>query len=167
MREKLVVLGVALLAVGVALLTFLFIFDPKVATNYEVSPRETLTLTFDLHEGQRLEGYFTVIGGDEEIRFHIEDPYGNMVHQADIVKRKYGFTFTATYDGAYALHFMNPDRYTEKAILLTLKTSVEVLGVPSDIFFVILGLLIASTGITLTIVGGLVPKSASKESSKN
>jgi len=61
---------------------------------------------------------FTVSGGDEQINFHIEDPFRTTIYN-ETVKHGLDFTFVAENDGSYSLNFHNLQSESGKTITIT------------------------------------------------
>ena len=85
----------------------------------DVDPLEALTLSVNMREGTVLEGYLTVRGGNDDVRFYIEDSQGNRVLDINRVRDRYDFSYTATLAGFHTLYFDNSfSWFTSKLVLL-------------------------------------------------
>ena len=49
-------------------------YDPYLDESFHVSPLSSNSLTAHAGTGDRIEGYFTIGGGQDEVKFWIEDP---------------------------------------------------------------------------------------------
>lgn len=65
------------------------------------------TMTINMSKGAVFEGYLTVRGGDDDIRFYIEDSNGNRVLDINRVEDRYDFSYIATSEGAHTVYFDN------------------------------------------------------------
>jgi hypothetical protein len=124
-------------------------FSPiKIAQNdtYEIDPLRAMSLTQHRDKGERVEGYFTVLGGNDEIEFHIEDPYGTTIFDAGIVDNRKDFAFTTEYEGVYTLFFGNKQQESGKTVFLTVQRNVtqgvDVIIIVIGVCFLILGLVV-------------------------
>ncbi|MBE0513282.1 hypothetical protein IBX38_09560 [Candidatus Bathyarchaeota archaeon] len=105
---------------------------------YDVEGGAVLQLSWYLEEGDRTEGGFTVSGGNEEVRFYIENPSGVIIYDAGIVKTRLSTGFTAGYSGIYSLYFENLEPLSDKVIHVRFRspyeprrfTPFEILGLP-------------------------------------
>jgi hypothetical protein len=61
---------------------------------------------------------FTVSGGDEQINFHIEDPFRTTIYN-ETVKHRLDYTFTTEIEGSYSLNFHNLQSESGKTITIT------------------------------------------------
>jgi hypothetical protein len=123
---------------------------------YNVEGGAVLQLSWYLEEGDRTEGGFTVSGGNEEVRFYIENPSGVIIYDAGIVKTRleHGTGFTAGVSGIYSLYFENLEPLNDKRIHVRFRSPYEPRFAP----FEILGLLMMFGGTAILIYGvtGLV-----------
>jgi hypothetical protein len=122
--------------------------------DYTVEGGAVLRLSWYLEEGDRTEGGFTVSGGNEEVRFYIENPSGVIIYDAGIVKTRLSRGFTAGVSGIYSLYFENLGPLSDKRIHVGFRSPYEPRFAP----FEILGLLMMFGGTTILIYGviGLV-----------
>jgi hypothetical protein len=113
-------------------------------TDYDLEPLRAFSLTTHRDKGERVEGYFTVLGGNDEIDFHIEDPYGTIIYDSGIVKSRKDFAFTTEFEGVYTLFFANTQTESGKTIFLTQQRNVtrgvDLVIIVVGVFFLILGL---------------------------
>lgn len=123
--------------------------------DYNVEGGAVLQLLWYLEEGDRTEGGFTVSGGNEEVRFYIENPSGVIIYDAGIVKTRLSRGFTAGVSGIYSFYFENLD-LSDKVIHANFRSPYE----PKARFFFefILSLLMMFGGTAILIYGviGLV-----------
>ena len=94
---------------------------------YNVEGESVLQLSWYLSEGDRTEGGFTVSGGNEEVRFYIENPSGAIIYDAGIVKTRleHGTGFTAEDSGIYSLYFENLEPLSDKRIHVRFRSPYE------------------------------------------
>lgn len=76
-------------------------------TNFYVSPSSQRILTFNAGAGDTIEGYFTIRGGADEVKFWIENPWGTAIHNAGRVYDRHDFQVTCANEGYYTLYFSN------------------------------------------------------------
>ncbi len=87
--------------------------------NFTVSPGQQYTISIDLRQGAVIEGYLTVIGGNNDVRFYIKDSYGNIVLDKNRVTDRYDFSYTAASAGFHTMYFDNSfSIFTGKQVLL-------------------------------------------------
>ena len=72
-----------------------------------VEPGSAMTATVNMSKGAVVEGYMTVRGGNDDIRFYIKDSYGSKVLDIDRVRGRYDFSYTATSEGFHTMYFDN------------------------------------------------------------
>ncbi len=72
-----------------------------------VEPLSSMTLTINMSKGAVFEGYLTVRGGNDDVRFYIKDSYGNTVLDINRVNARYDFSYTATSEGFHTAYFDN------------------------------------------------------------
>jgi len=115
--ELLIGVGIGLMILGL----ILYSFPIKLPDNniYELDPLRSVSITTHRDKGERVEGYFTVRDGNEEIEFKIEDPYGTAIYDAGIVKSRRDFCFTTEFEGVYTYFFGNYQSNSGKTIFLT------------------------------------------------
>jgi len=75
--------------------------------SFTVEPFEAITITINMSKGAVFEGYLTVRGGNDDIRFYIEDSYGNRVLDINRVNGRYDFSYVATSEGFHTIYFDN------------------------------------------------------------
>lgn len=72
-----------------------------------VEPFTTLHGTINMSKGEVFEGYLTVRGGNDDIRFYIKDSYGNKVLDINRVRGRYDFHYQATSEGFHTFYLDN------------------------------------------------------------
>ena len=148
MRAKaLMYIGAILIIVGL----FLY-FSPYTTStkteDYDVRRGVMLEVTWpDLEKGERISGYFTIRGGDEEVKFYIKDPYGAIIHDAGTVKSRHDFAFTAEHSGVYSLYFENYAGTSDKHIFVTYETKFKSIFHDLSLPIVLIGALILVAGL--------------------
>lgn len=85
---------------------------PYTDTSFHVSPRSYRTLTVHAGAGDRIEGYFTIRGGADEVKFRIEDSYGSTIYNAGLVYDRHDFRVICGSQGYYTLYFDNSFSWT-------------------------------------------------------
>jgi len=75
--------------------------------NFTVKPFTATELTINISNGAVLEGYVTVRGGNDDIRFYIKDSYGNKVLDINRVQGRYDFFYRATSEGFHTIYLDN------------------------------------------------------------
>jgi len=75
--------------------------------SFTVEPFSKMTITINMRAGAVLEGYLTVRGGNDDIRFYIEDSYGTMLLDKNRVQGRFDFSFTASTAGFHTMFFDN------------------------------------------------------------
>lgn len=73
----------------------------------DIEPLSAASLTFKMAAGETIEGYLKVKGGNDDIRFYINDPSGARVLDVKRVQERYDFAYMAGSEGSYALNFNN------------------------------------------------------------
>jgi len=138
--QLLILSGIVIMVLGL----LVYFFPIKIAQNdtYEFAPLRALSLTQHRGKGERVEGYFTVLGGNDEIEFHIEDPYGTIIFDAGIVKSRKDFAFTTEFEGVYTLFFGNHQSNSGKTVFLTEQRTLIGEGLASAIALIGVGILI-------------------------
>jgi hypothetical protein len=108
--QLLLFIGIAVLAVGL----FLFLFPPVFAYNNaaKIGPQKGVQIANPCYSGERIQGFFTVEGGNEEVEFCAIDPqfpvpYGVVIYNAGTVKSRHDFSFSVEHEGDYKLSFYN------------------------------------------------------------
>jgi hypothetical protein len=64
-------------------------------------------ITVNVQQGAVIEGYLTVRGGNDDVRFYIEDSYGRKVLDKNRVNSRYDFYYTVVSTGFHTLYFDN------------------------------------------------------------
>jgi len=80
---------------------------PYVNRSFIVKPLNSITMTADMRSGAVFEGYLTVRGGNDDVRFYIKDSHGNKVLDINRVRGRYDFSYRATSDGFHTIYFDN------------------------------------------------------------
>jgi hypothetical protein len=141
--ELLTSIGIVLMVLGL-----LFYIAPiKLPRNDVTDLKANLGVSISSHrdKGERVESYFTVRFGNEEVEFSIKDPYGTVIYNTGTVKSRCDFAFTTEYEGVYTLNFFNSEN-TGKTIFLT--EQVTILG--GSLNLVLIGI-----GVLLVILGAI------------
>lgn len=140
-------IGAVLIIVG--LFFYLSPYTTSTKTeDYDVHRGIMLELTWpDLEKGERIAGYFTIRGGNEEVEFYIKDPYGAIIHDAGTVKSRHDFAFTAEHSGVYSLYFENYAGTSDKQIFVTYETKFKSIFHDLSLPIVLLGTLILIAGL--------------------
>ena len=140
--EVLTIVGIVLTVLGL-----LFYISPFVlisTDNYDISPSGGMSFTQHREKSERIEGYFTVIGGNEEIEFYIEDPFGVIVHNGGIIKSRHDFALTTEHSGVYTLIFENKQQ-SGKVVFLS--SEMVIIGSDASLIIAILGILFLIIGV--------------------
>ena len=82
-------------------------YDPYLDESFHVSPLSSNSLTAHAGTGDRIEGYFTIGGGQDEVKFWIEDPCEATVYDPGLVYDRHDFQVIYASDGDYTLYFDN------------------------------------------------------------
>lgn len=155
--ETLFFIGVVVLVLGL-----LFYLNPiKLSQNdtIDLDPLDGVSQSSHRDKGERLEGYFTVIGGNEEVEFTVKDPYGAFIYNVGSVTSRGEFAFTAEHDGVYTFFYGNKQNSGKTVFLTEQKT---VMGGGLSLGLAGLGVLILVLGLSgffeerLKHVGGKV-----------
>lgn len=80
---------------------------PYIDKSFTVEPLHYVTVTVDMRSGAVFEGYLTVRGGNDDVRFYIKDSYGNKVLDINRVQGRYDFSYRATSEGFHTIYFDN------------------------------------------------------------
>ncbi len=80
---------------------------PYQDSSFDVAPLSSTNTTITMSKGDILEGYLTVRSGNDDIRFYIEDSYGNKVLDINRVRDRYDFSYKATSEGFHTIYFDN------------------------------------------------------------
>jgi len=115
--------AIALTIVGIAVIVFglFFCLNPfrvQYTRTVTIEPLGEWSIDTGPQRGERVEGYLTVTGGNEEVWFTIEDHNGMVVDQVGVTRR-INFAFTAEYTGEYWFRVSNPQQDAEKTVSLT------------------------------------------------
>jgi hypothetical protein len=153
--------SLVLMFVGMSVLVSGFYFPSLRGTvgkgDYDVEGGAVLQLSWYLEEGDRTEGGFTVSGGNEEVRFYIENPSGVIIYDAGIVKTRleHGTGFTAGVSGIYSLYFENLE-LSDKVIHAKFRSPYEPAARFRFEFFLSLSMMFGGTAILICGVAGLI-----------
>ena len=80
---------------------------PYIDRSLTVEPLHQVTMTVNMRSGAVFEGYMTVRGGNDDVRFYIKDSYGNEVLDKNRVQGRYDFSYKAASEGFHTLYFDN------------------------------------------------------------
>jgi len=134
---------------------------------YNVEGGAVLQLSGYLEKGDRTEGGFTVSGGNEEVKFYVENPSGVIIYDAGIVKTGLSRGFTAGYSGIYSLYFENLEPLSDKRIHVRFRSPYE----PRITIFDVLGFSMMFGGTAILIYGvtgvGFKGKKGTKRTNEN
>jgi hypothetical protein len=132
--------------------------------SFTIGPLVTETaVTLHLNSGDEVEGYFTVIGGNNDIDFYIKDPYGNYIYPRSRVRGRFDFKFIAGTTGDYRVYFDKSFApHVTKTVNLTTKIVPTAFRIPLWAILILLGLLMVIIGSILAlkrrkIVAGELP----------
>ena len=75
--------------------------------SFTVEPLSAVTITINMSTGAVFEGYLTVRGGNDDVRFYIKDSYGNIVLDINRVNGRYDFSYVVTSEGFHTIYFDN------------------------------------------------------------
>lgn len=124
--------AIALTIVGIAviILGLFFCLNPfrvSYTRTVNIDPLGEWSVDSGPRRGERVEGYLTVTGGDEEVWFTIEDPNGLVIDYVGVIRR-IDFAFTAEYNGQYWFRVSNTQQDAAKTVSLTRQRIVRELG---------------------------------------
>ncbi|MDH5746847.1 MAG: emp24/gp25L/p24 family protein [Candidatus Bathyarchaeota archaeon] len=139
--EALTTIGIVVTVLGLLFFTSILILTST--DDYDISPGGEMSLTRHREKGERIEGYFTVLGGNEEIEFYVEDPFGVIIHNAGIIKSRHDFALTTEHSGVYTLFFGNKQQ-SGKVVYLSSK--MMIIGPDASLAITILGILFLILG---------------------
>lgn len=114
LTKSLIFIGFIVLLVGLYFYVSPYVTSGTRTDSIGVQPWHTQMATIQLSKGDTSEGYFTVRGGNDNMKFSIKDPYGSVILDAGTVTGRRDFAFTAQFSGAYTAYFDNsfPDDKT-------------------------------------------------------
>jgi hypothetical protein len=93
-------------------------FLPYKERSFKVWPQTTSHYDLELKEGNYFEGVVIVRGKNDDLRFYLKDPTGQVIEEVE-VKREYRFKGTAKRSGFYTFYFDNHrSLVTSKEVLL-------------------------------------------------
>ena len=87
-------------------------YSPFLDKSFHVSLQSTSTLTVRAEVGDEIQGYLTIRGGENEIKFWVEDPNGVDIYNAGMVYDRHDFRVSSAGGGNYTLHFDNSFSHT-------------------------------------------------------
>ena len=88
-------------------------------SGFTVDPFYKYTVTINVKKGAIIEGYLTVRGGNDDVRFYIEDSFGNKVLDRNRVNGRYDFMYTVQSNGFHTMFFDNSFSWiTSKQVFL-------------------------------------------------
>ena len=82
-------------------------YAPYIDESFDVPPLSFNSITVHAGAGDRIEGYFTIDGGQREVKFWIEVSSGVKVYDAGLVHDRHDFQVTCTGEDDYKLYFDN------------------------------------------------------------
>ncbi len=92
---------------------------PYEDTSFTVSPFQEYTITVNVKQGAMIEGYLTVRGGNDDIRFYIENSFGDKVLDKNRVNGRYDFMYAVQSSGFHTMYFDNSfSLFTSKQVYL-------------------------------------------------
>jgi len=162
MRRNPLLLGAAVLIFGVLVVALPYIIGISGIKRESiiVLPLTKQTYVLHLRSGERLEVYFTVSGGANDIRFWIGYPATiskqlrfNYIFYPATISKQLSFDFTAPLDGDYWITFSNwlwPG--SEKYVSMTIK--ITPIGTFS--WITSLGYVLSAIGLIVIIIGGVI-----------
>lgn len=149
MRAKvLTFVGILIMIVGLFFYLFPYITSRMRTEDHSVSAMQRLTLTMHFEKHERLEGYFTVRGGNDDVKFYIKNPYGAVILDAGMVTGRHDFAFTAEHEGVYTLYFDNTfSLITSKTIFLSYRITVKSILYDLSLPITVVGVAILAWGL--------------------
>lgn len=137
------------------ILTSLAAYSAKATTeNFTVPPETEVTRTLNLKEDDRVAIGFTVVGQTvNALNFYVTDPNLDTIIQYDTVGQK-SLSLQATTPGVYILHFDNSLWQEEKMVSLNYDVQHYILGIPQNLFFVLVIAVISVIGIAFFVLLG-------------
>ncbi|MFH1327603.1 MAG: emp24/gp25L/p24 family protein [Candidatus Bathyarchaeota archaeon] len=158
MKLEVVVLGIIVLVVGVGFASITTGMRPLLTGSFEVSPFEVSSTSVYLETDDRVEGSFTVEGGDNYLRFYVKNTNGEIIYDTDIVRHGRDFSFTATSTGVYEMYFDNGFSIEDKYVTLSTQKSVKIAyGISRETMIIGVGVV-----CLIMILAGVVLKSKSE-----
>jgi len=121
-----------------------------VAQTFTVSAGHEVIKTMGLNEGDVVSGRLNVVGGSNDIRFHVTDPNGNVIVRFDQASAT-NFGFTVSRTGTYSLHFDNTLSDSDKTVTINYDVQHYILGMPQEFFYVFVVLFIGILGVMVFI----------------
>jgi len=122
--------------------------------NLSVPPETDLTKSLHLKENDRVSIGFSVIGEiSNQIDFYITNPDEDRACQYDNTGHE-SFSFLTTKAGTYTLHFDNTQSTETKIITLNYDVEHYILGMPQEMFLVMVIAVICVLAIAVFILAG-------------
>jgi len=122
--------------------------------NLSVPPETDLTKSLHLSENDRVSIGFSVIGEtSNQIDFYITNPDEDRAYQYDNTGHE-SFSFLTTKAGTYTLHFDNTQSTETKIITLNYDVEHYILGMPQEMFLVMVIAVICVLAIAVFILAG-------------
>lgn len=87
-------------------------YVPYMDNRLRVSPQPFSTVTVHAGAGDMIQGYFTIRGGQHELKFWVEDPYEASIYDAGMVYDRHDFQLICAREGYYTLYFDNSFSWT-------------------------------------------------------
>ena len=118
-----------------------------------VSPYQQVSRKIELEKGNALSGTMRVSGeaNDNNITFYVADPNNRTILSYENTTYA-SFSLTASIAGNYSLHFDNSHSIFLKGITLIYSIKTPMLGVPQDVFYVVLAVIIIAVAITIVAI---------------
>jgi len=137
------------------LIANLAIFSADAKTeSLSVPPETDLTKSLHLKENDRVSIGFSVIGEiSNQIDFYITNPDEDRTYQYDNTGHK-SFSFLTTKAGTYTLHFDNTQSTETKIVTLNCDVEHYILGMPEEMFLVIVVAVVCVLAIAVFILAG-------------
>jgi hypothetical protein len=136
------------------LVTFALLLGAVYAVEtFTVPPSQQVVRAISLKEGDIVSGTITASGGSgKDINFYVTDPHYVEVLRYDRATHA-SFSFVATLSGTYTMHFDNSFSWISgKSVTLDYSVKTSILGMPQDIFYIILALIIIAVVVILIVV---------------
>lgn len=138
-----------MITVGIIILVmslFLYIspIEFKSTEDFTISAKQGISRDQHYERGERIEGYFTVRSGNEQVEFSIKDPYGTVVYDPGTVTSRHDFGITTEHSGVYQLFWGNTDD-SARIVYLTVINRISILSL--IIGLAILGICVSFLGL--------------------
>lgn len=109
---------VGIIILIVSLFLYISPIEFKPTEDFTIPAKQGISRDQHYERGERIEGYFTVRSGNEQVEFSIKDPYGTAVYDPGTVTSRHDFGITTEHSGLYSLFWGNTDDYG-KIVYLT------------------------------------------------